>query len=95
MDVLMVPISPWLYLWEAWTGEWLPRGQYSKCDTSPLLRTDILSRFRAYHMMVGSRAFTQDEVREMEDFPPLTAEQQAQIDRMPMQPLVPGPRSGE
>lgn len=94
LDFLAFPMTPWIIEYEQWLGEWIPAGQYVKLDTSPLLRTDMLSRFQAYHMMIGSRAFTQDEIREMEDRPPLTPEQQAQIDKMPPVPPIPGPRSG-
>lgn len=94
LDFLMYPMTPWIVEWEEWLAEWGPDSQYVKCDTSPLLRTDFLTRMQGYHMMIGSRAFTQDEIREMEDRPPLTPEQQAQIDQMPAIPPIPGPRSG-
>lgn len=94
LDFLMYPITPWMVQWEEWLSEWLPSAQYVKCDTSPLLRTDFLTRMQGYHMMIGSRAFSQDEIREMEDRPPLTPEQQAQIDAMPMVAPIPGPRVG-
>jgi HK97 family phage portal protein len=97
MDFLMYPMGPWIIQQEEWESEWLPRGQYCKLDTSPLLRTDMLTRFQAYHMMIGSRAFTQDEVREMEDYAPLTAEQKAEVDAlvMPLPPPVAPVRQGE
>lgn len=79
LDFLLYPVSPWLYLWEEWLGALLARGQYVKCDTSPLTRTDILTRWRAYTLMTGSRALTQDEVRELDDRAPLTPEQRQQI----------------
>jgi HK97 family phage portal protein len=78
-DFLVFPLTPWIVLWEQWLGELLPRGQYAKCDTSPLLRTDLLSRWRAYDLMVGSRAILPDEVRELDDRPPMTDEQRAQM----------------
>jgi len=90
----MYPITPWLIEYEEWLSDFTPSGQYVKCDTSPLLRTSFLTRMQGYHMMIGSRAFTQDEIREMEDRPPLTPEQQAQIDQMPAVPPIPGPRTG-
>jgi HK97 family phage portal protein len=94
LDFLMYPITPWLIEYEEWLSDFTPSGQYVKCDTSPLLRTSFLTRMQGYHMMIGSRAFTQDEIREMEDRPPLTPEQQAQIDQMPAVPPIPGPRTG-
>lgn len=79
LDFLMYPITPWLLLWEEWLGQWMPRGQYVKCDTSAAVRTDILTRWRAYDLMVGSRAVTPDEVRELDDRPPMTAAQRQAI----------------
>jgi HK97 family phage portal protein len=97
LDFLTYPMTPWLMQQEEWLTEWLPRGQYVKLDTSPLLRTDMLSRFTAYHMMIGSRMITQDEARQMEDYPPLTAEQQAQVNALitPLPPPVAPIRQGE
>lgn len=95
MDYLTHTISPRMIEWEEWLGEdFLPHGQYVKCDTSPLLRTSMLERWKAYHMMIGSRALTQDEVRAFEDMPPLTPEQQAAIDKMPMPPPIAAPAAG-
>ena len=97
LDFLAYPLTPFLVQWERWLGEWLPRGQWVKLDTSPLLRTDFLSRMRGYHMMIGSRMFTQDEVRAMEDYPPLTPEQKAEVDAlvMPVPPPVAPEKVGE
>jgi HK97 family phage portal protein len=93
-DFLTYPLTPWITMWEEVLAALTPVGQYVKCDTSPLLRTNFLQRMQAYHMMIGSRAFTQDEIRSMEDFPALTDAQKAEIDAMPMVPPIPGPRSG-
>lgn len=95
LDFLVRTMLFWIIRWERWLGAELPGPQYVKFDDRALLKTDFLSRLRGYHMMIGSRAFTQDEVRQLEDMPPLTPEQQAQIDKMPEQPPIPGPRSGE
>ena len=96
LDFLAYPLTPFLVQWEQWLGEWLPRGQWVKLDTSPLLRTDFLSRMRGYHMLVGGRVMTQDEIRAMEDYPPFTPEQLDEIDRlvMPVPPPIGGPLSG-
>jgi HK97 family phage portal protein len=95
MDYLTHTISPRMIEWEGWLGQdFLPAGQYVKCDTSPLLRTNMLDRWKAYHMMIGSRAMTQDEVRAMEDLPPMTDAQRAEIDAMPPVPPIPAPAMG-
>jgi HK97 family phage portal protein len=87
LDFLLYPITPWMLMWEEWQSEWMPRGQYVKCDTGPLVRTDILTRWRAYDLMVGSRAITPDEVRELDDRQPMTdAQRQAIADLGPPPP---------
>jgi HK97 family phage portal protein len=87
LDFLLYPVTPWMLAWEEWMAQWLARGQYVKMDTSPLVRTDILTRWRAYDLMVGSRAITPDEVRELDDRPPMTdAQRQAIADLGPPLP---------
>lgn len=97
IDFLTYPMTPHMIQQEEWLTEFVPRGQYVKLDASPLLRTDLLSRFTAYHMGIGSRMFTQDEMREMEDYAPLTAAQKAEIDALvtPTPPPVLPVRQGE
>lgn len=97
IDFLTYPMTPWLIQQEEWLTEWLPRGQYCKLDTSTLLRTDLLSRFTAYHMAIGSRMMTQDEMREMEDYPPLTAAQLKMVNALitPLPPPVLPVKQGE
>lgn len=97
MDFLTYPMTPWIVQQEEWLTDLIPRGQYVKLDTSPLLRTDFLTRMTGYHMMIGSRAFTQDEVRAMEDYAPLTPEQKAEVDALvtPLPPPVAPVRQGE
>lgn len=95
LDFLTYPLTPWIVSWEEVLAALIPSGQYVKCDTSPLLRTGFLQRMQGYHMMIGSRAFTQDEIRAMEDYAPLTAAQKAEIDAMPPAPPIPGPKIGE
>ena len=60
-----------------------------KFDLSPLLRTDILTRWTVNHAMIASRTVTQDEVRTGEDMAPLTDEQREQVNAMPLQPMLP------
>jgi HK97 family phage portal protein len=86
----------WISLWERWWTELTPPSQYVKVDTSPLLRTDALTRWQIHHMQVGSRTMTQDEIRATEDLPPLTPEQQAQLDSLilPAPPPIGSPKIG-
>lgn len=97
LDFLTYPMTPLMIQWERWMSEFLPRGQWVKLDTSPLLRTDFLTRWQAYHMAVGSRVVAQSEVRGWEDLGPLTPELKAEVDALvtPLPPPVAPVRQGE
>ena len=89
LDFLTYTMQRWITWWERKLGALLPRGQYVKFDLSPLLRTDILTRWQVNHAQIASRVMTQDEVREGESLPPLTPEQREQVNAMPLQPMLP------
>lgn len=89
LDFLSYCMQRWITWWERKLGAMLPAGQYVKFDLSPLLRTDILTRWTVNHAMIASRTVTQDEVRAGEDMPPLTPEQRDQVNAMPLQPMLP------
>jgi HK97 family phage portal protein len=98
LDFLSYSLQRWITWWERKLGALLPAGQYVKFDLSPILRTDILTRWTVNHAMISSRIVTQDEVRAGEDLPPLTPEQKAEINAVPDQPLLPSlkkPSSGD
>jgi HK97 family phage portal protein len=95
VDFLKFGLIGWISRFENMYTQLLPRGQYVKLDTSPLLRTDALTRWRINHMKVGMEAFAPSEIRESEDYPPLTAEQKAEIaDLSPIKPVIGTPASG-
>lgn len=89
LDFLTYTMQRWITWWERKLGAMLPGGQYVKFDLSPLLRTDILTRWLVNHAQIASRVMTQDEVRQGEDLPPLTPEQREQVNAMPLQPMLP------
>jgi HK97 family phage portal protein len=89
LDFLTYTMQRWITWWERKLGAMLPGGQYVKFDLSPLLRTDILTRWTVNHAQIASRVMTQDEVRQGEDLPPLTDEQREQVNAMPLQPMLP------
>lgn len=96
IDFLKFGLAGWIARLEDAYTELVPRGQYVKLDTSALLRTDLLTQYQAMHLLVGSRIITQDEARAMQDWPALTAEQQAQIDKLttPIPPPIGSPKIG-
>ena len=89
LDFLTYTMQRWITWWERKLGALLPAGQYVKFDLSPLLRTDIMTRWVVNHAMIGSRTVTQDEVRAGEDMAPLTDAQRDQVNAMPLQPMLP------
>jgi HK97 family phage portal protein len=89
LDFLTYTMQRWITWWERKLGQLLPAGQYVKFDLSPLLRTDIMTRWIVNHAMIGSRTVTQDEVRAGEDMAPLTDAQRDQVNAMPLAPMLP------
>ena len=89
LDFLTYTMQRWITWWERKLGSMTPAGQYVKFDLSPLLRTDIWTRWQVNHAQIASRVMTQDEVRQGEDMPPLTDEQRDQVNAMPLQPMLP------
>lgn len=95
VDFLKFGLIGWISRFEGWWTQLLPRGQYVKLDTSPLLRTDALTRWRINHMKVGMEAYAPSEIRTSEDDAPLTPEQKAEIkDLKPLAPVIGTPASG-
>lgn len=56
-----------------------PRGTFVKANLDSILRADTLTRYQAHNIGLSGGFLTANEVREMENRPPLTAEQRAEI----------------
>jgi HK97 family phage portal protein len=56
---------------EAWDDDLLPRSNYARFDFESLLRANTLVRAQYYMAMRSIGAMNQDEVRAMEDMPPV------------------------
>jgi HK97 family phage portal protein len=89
LDFLTYCMQRWITWWERKLGNLLPPGQYVKFDLSPLLRTDILTRWAVNYAQITSRVMARSEVRAGEDLPPLTSAQLAEIDATPAMDLLP------
>jgi len=57
----------------------LPRGYEAKVNLDSFLRSDTKTRMEAYEVGAKVGAYTQDEIRDLEDRPPLTAAEKAAI----------------
>ena len=89
LDFLTYSMQRWITWWERKLGALLPAGQYVKFDLSPLLRTDILTRWVVNYTQATSRLMAPSEVRAGEDLPPLTEEQKAEIAAIPPMDALP------
>ncbi|MGV9536569.1 phage portal protein [Streptosporangium sandarakinum] len=87
LQLLIYALDPWLTRLERVLTELLPRPQYVKVNRGALLRTDILTRYRAHEIAIRNHFQTPDEARALEDRPPLTPEQ---IDQLTTLPAAPG-----
>jgi hypothetical protein len=79
LDFLTYCMQRWITWWERKLGALQPSGQYVKFDLSPLLRTDILTRWVVNYAQITSRVMARSEVRAGEDLPPLTSAQLANL----------------
>lgn len=70
----------------------LPRGTWAKANLDSILRADTLTRYQAHQLGIDAGFLTPDEVRELEDRPPLTPAQKAEL--KPPTPAAPRPASG-
>ena len=66
----------------------LPRPQYVRFNFDVLLRADTKTRFETHEIAIRNKFETVDEVRELEDMPPLTDEQKAEIAAAQPKPAV-------
>ena len=78
-DLLAFRLGPAIARRERALSRLTVRGQYVKLNVGALLRGDLLSRMQAYDRGLKIGAYAMDEVRALEDRPPLTEEQLQQL----------------
>lgn len=64
-------VQPWLVRLEVALTDLLPRGQYVKCNVSSILRGTVTERYAAYSTALGMGLMNVDEMRALEELPPL------------------------
>lgn len=64
-------LRPWLVRFEQAFFELLPRNRFTKFWTDALLKTDLEARMNMYQVQRNIGMRTADEIRELEDLPPL------------------------
>jgi HK97 family phage portal protein len=64
-------LRPWLVRFEQSFFDLLPRNRFTRFYTDALLKTDLEARMNMYQVMRNIGMRTADEIRELEDLPPL------------------------
>lgn len=75
LDLLTFGLSRWILRLERNLTRLIPAGQTVKLNTDALVRVDLLTRYRAHDVAVRSGWLSRNEVRELEDRPPIPAEE--------------------
>jgi HK97 family phage portal protein len=89
-------LQPYLTKLEGPFSSLLPRPQYVRFNLDSLLRADTKTRYETHAIALDKKFKTVDEVRKLEDMPPLTDEQKAEIQasqpkpQLPAAPAAPG-----
>ncbi|PRX48676.1 HK97 family phage portal protein [Prauserella shujinwangii] len=95
INLLKFTLGGHLARFEQTFSQHMPRGTTAKANLDAILRADTLSRYRAHQIGLTAGFLTRDEVRELEDRPPLTDEQKAELDRRALPNRDPKPHPDE
>lgn len=71
LDFVSYGLRPWLVRLEEAISRILPQPQFARFNVDALLRADTLTRYQAHAIALDSGFMTVDEVRELEERPPL------------------------
>ncbi len=71
LDFVRYSLQPWIIRLEQAMGTLLPRGQRVQFNVNGLLRGTTLERYQAHQIAIASGWLTIDEVRALEDLPPM------------------------
>ncbi|MEU3563523.1 phage portal protein [Kitasatospora sp. NPDC006786] len=93
LDLLTYAINPWLVRMEKLLSALLPQPQYVRFNRDALVRTDLLTRFRAHEIALRNRWATVNEVRVLEDSGPVAWGDQPN-GPTPAPPPAPAPEEG-
>lgn len=72
-----------------------PRGQYVRAQLGAFLRTDTVARFQAYREGMAMGLYSLNDVRRMEDLPPVPGGDVYRIDGVPVDQLDAAPKRPE
>lgn len=71
LDLLTYAVDPWLVRLERSLSSLLPPGERVKFNRNALVRTDLLTRFKAHAIALRNQFKVIDEVRDLEDLGPV------------------------
>lgn len=80
LHLLVLALDPWFVRLERSLSSFLPQPQFAKLNRAALLRTDLLTRYKAYNMGIAGHFIAPSEARDSEDKPPFTSAQLAEFD---------------
>lgn len=84
LDFLVHCIQPWLRRLEDALSALLPANQYVRFDTGALLRTDAETQAKVHVQLLAGKVVTPTEVRASYQLPPMTPDQKAEADMVPL-----------
>lgn len=84
IEFVQFTLLPWLRKLEDAFSALLPRGQYVKFNADALIRSDILTRYATYEKARLIGLMSIDEIRALEDLPPLPNGQGADHTPLPL-----------
>jgi len=84
LEYLRTSIAPITTRIESTFTDYLPRGQEAKFNYDSLLRADTYTRYQAHKLALDAGFLTVDEIRELEDLPPLGTPPETQQEEMPL-----------
>ena len=95
LDMLTYALDPWFVRAERLLSGLLPQPQYLKLNRAALLRTDLLTRYKAYNIAIASHFRVPSEVRDDEDWAPFTPAQEEEMGKLsPVTSAVPFDQQG-
>lgn len=83
LEYLRTSIAPLTHRIEAVFTNYLPRGQEAKFNYDSLLRADTYTRYQAHKLALDSGFLTVDEIRELENLPPLGTPMETEPEEIP------------
>lgn len=86
LNLVKHSFQPYLVKLEQHFSQLLPRPQFVKFNVDALVRADLKSRMESHKLALDAGWLTKDEVRELEDLPPLTAAQEEEMAPAPPPP---------